>query len=110
MNECCYCGTDMGDRDTDFCSGLCMEAAEALKMTEKFCRMREDIDKYYVINPAGGGCHIVLDDGNVDDRSVKFCITWCKDIKDPAGLDLMNRLLNDFTENERRALYYSGRG
>ena len=109
MNECNYCGTDMGDRDTDFCSEACRTAAEALKMTEKFRRMQEDIDMYYAVNPAGGGCHIVLDDGNVDDRSVRYCITWCKNIKDSVGLDLMNRLLNDFTESERRALYYFAR-
>lgn len=37
----------------------------------------EDIASLYEWNDIGGPLHIVLDDGNVDDGSIQFCLSTC---------------------------------
>jgi hypothetical protein len=44
-------------------------------------------------NEVGGSLHIVLDDGNVDDSSVKWCIEYAKEREDAAGVELGEMLL-----------------
>ncbi len=46
--------------------------------------------EYYSMpgNLAGGSLHIVLDDQNVGDDSVDFCIQWARDRDDTEGVRL----------------------
>lgn len=44
-------------------------------------------------NGAWGSLHIVLDDGNVDDDSVRFCIDWANKYHDTEGEELAHILL-----------------
>jgi len=55
-------------------------------------------------NECGGSLHVVLDDGNVDDDSVRFCCNWAADNQDADGVDLANKLLT-ITEDMRHELY-----
>jgi hypothetical protein len=49
--------------------------------------------EYYKENGAGGSLHIVLDDGNVEDSSVQFCIDYAKKNGDEVGVKLGEILL-----------------
>lgn len=44
-------------------------------------------------NYAGGALHIVLEDGNVKDSDVRFCISWARQENDADGLALAELLL-----------------
>lgn len=44
-------------------------------------------------NGTGGNLHIVLDDGNVDDDDVIFCLEKAKASSDQDGVDLATKLL-----------------
>lgn len=44
-------------------------------------------------NGAGGSLHIVLDDGNISDFDVQFCIDYAKDAGDVAGVQLGQLIL-----------------
>jgi hypothetical protein len=48
---------------------------------------------YYAKNLAWGSLHIVLDDGNVEDSSVKFCIENAQERGDVEGKGLAEILL-----------------
>lgn len=50
---------------------------------------------YYAMpgNSCGGSLHVVLDDGNLDDHSVQFCIDNARDRGDDAGVRLGELLL-----------------
>lgn len=48
---------------------------------------------YYADNLAWGSLHIVLDDYNVDDASVRFCIDWAAEQDDHEGWALARILL-----------------
>ena len=41
----------------------------------------------------GGSLHIVLDDQNVKDSHVQFCVEWARDHDDPLGALLAGLLL-----------------
>lgn len=47
------------------------------------------IKDYYKNNPSGGNCHIVLDDYNVRDSDIKFCMNECINNNDVDGLTIM---------------------
>lgn len=53
------------------------------------------IKDYYLLpdNEAGGNCHIVLDDNNIDDESIIYCICECIKNNDKTGQYIMNKLL-----------------
>jgi hypothetical protein len=51
--------------------------------------------------PTGGSLHIVLDDGNVDDRSVWFCYGYAAALNDEPGVAIARALI-PLTEDERR--------
>lgn len=54
-------------------------------------------------NSAGGSLHVVLDDGNVDDGSVQFCIEWADDAGDEDGVALGKVLLR-MSKTQRKKL------
>jgi hypothetical protein len=50
---------------------------------------------YYALpgNAAGGNCHLVLDDGNVEDGNIRFCLEACEAEGDAPGARLMGLML-----------------
>ncbi len=68
--------------------------------------IKELIKYYYELpdNGAGGNLHIVLDDGNVDYRSIYFCQEECEKSKDTFGYFLCE-LLSYFLECELEKMY-----
>jgi hypothetical protein len=57
-------------------------------------------------NFAGGSLHIVLDDGNVNDGSVQFCIDYAREKGDEDGIAL-GMLLLRMSKTQRSKLYAS---
>jgi len=61
--------------------------------------------------PTGGLCHIVTDDNNIDNDSLKFVINCCKEeenlkrIENEICIAICNIML-DFTLEQRAALFY----
>lgn len=53
-------------------------------------------------NEPGGRCHIVLDDDNLEDRWIQYCLDQCAAAGDVDGADLLLALLDIPTEDERR--------
>jgi len=55
----------------------------------------EMISEYYALpgNEAGGPCHIVLDDFNVRDRNLEFCLKACKEENDLMGIAIIENLM-----------------
>lgn len=51
-------------------------------------------------NGAGGSLHIVLDDFNLEDHSVQFCIEWAEERGDTEGAEI-GRLLLQMTRSQR---------
>lgn len=49
--------------------------------------------QYYDKNPTWGSLHIVLDDGNVHDDHVQFCVDYARIENDNEGLELALILL-----------------
>lgn len=58
---------------------------------------------YYLENPSWGSLHIVFDDGNWDDDSVRSCIVFAVDRGDAEGL-VLAVVLEDLSETQRRRL------
>ena len=54
-------------------------------------------------NEVGGHCHIVLDDGNVADDDLEFCLHGCEVMQDEDGAALM-RLMLQMTQTQRRRI------
>ena len=50
--------------------------------------------EYYGYNPVGGYLHIVLDDENVEDSNVEFCIKEAKKYDDSEAIALGKFILN----------------
>jgi hypothetical protein len=55
-------------------------------------------------NGVGGSLHIVLDDGNVEDGSVRFCRDYALEHGDAIGYALANVLLR-MSKTQRHKLY-----
>lgn len=53
----------------------------------------ERFARYFQANPVWGSLHIVLDDGNVSDHSVKFCAQYARESRDLEGAELADILL-----------------
>lgn len=70
----------------------------------------EDISRriinYYVQenNEAGGSLHIVLDDGNLEDVSIEYCIGYASRANDSEGVAIGNMLLG-ISLKDRQELY-----
>jgi len=64
------------------------------------------IKAYYAIsgNGVGGNLHIILDDGNIDNEDVKFCLDECKKSCDSEGVILCGLLLR-MSKTQRRKMY-----
>lgn len=79
------------------------EISEVLKLVNY---LYEDLEEC-----CGGLLHIVLDDGNLDDEDIQWCLNYCnekenEDRKDKAVcIEIAQRMLN-MTEFERRLIYY----
>lgn len=55
-------------------------------------------------NGAGGSLHIVLDDGNVEDSHVRFCLEFAREEGDEDGVRLAETLLQ-MSQTQRLKLY-----
>lgn len=58
----------------------------------------------YARHPCGCCLHIVLDDGNIEDGHVKFCIEFAKEENCQECIELGNKLLL-MSKTQRRQLY-----
>jgi hypothetical protein len=58
---------------------------------------------YFREHPTWGSLHVVLDDGNVEDSTVRFCIDWAADHGDVEGEALAHLLLR-MSSTQRRKL------
>jgi hypothetical protein len=58
---------------------------------------------YYRKNPTWGSLHIVLDDGNIYDDHVQFCIDYARERGDVEGAELGEILLR-MSRTQRRKL------
>jgi hypothetical protein len=54
-------------------------------------------------NEVGGSLHLVLDDDNIEDEHVAFCIGWAIEHDDAAGAAL-GMVLRCISEEDRRAV------
>lgn len=63
------------------------------------------VEIYYNLpnNESGGSLHIVLDDNNVQDSSVQFCIDWAKKEDDIYGV-LLGKVLLRMSKTQRLKL------
>ena|SRR5208337_113616 len=63
------------------------------------------IEKFKKIpgNSCGGSLHIILDDGNIDDGCVRFCIEEATTRGDPFGREIAEQLLV-LSKTQRRKL------
>jgi len=68
--------------------------------------IKELIQYYYRTNNAGGNCHVVLDDGNLEVDTIQFCLEECKNANDCMGSLIMETLL-EFAEEERETMFDS---
>lgn len=65
------------------------------------------LDQYFMLpgNTSGGNCHVVLDDGNIDDASVRLCLDACRSDKDGDALgELLMLTMLAMSEEERRTI------
>jgi len=58
-------------------------------------------------NGAGGSLHIVLEDGNVDDGNVEFCVKFAKESGDKDG-EVLGNILLLMSKTQRMKLYKIG--
>jgi hypothetical protein len=58
---------------------------------------------YYIDHPAWGSLHVVLDDGNVEDDCVRFCIEFAEQEGDEEGAEL-GRILMRMSKTQRNKL------
>lgn len=62
-----------------------------------------DFARYYADNPTWGSLHIVLDDYNVEDSHVDFCISFAEQKGDTEGLRLA-KILRSMSKTQRKKL------
>jgi len=62
--------------------------------------------EYYSLHGAGGNLHIILDDGNIDDDDIEFCLQCSKNENDLEGIKLAELLLK-MSKTQRRKIYMS---
>jgi len=55
-------------------------------------------------NECGGSLHIVLDDGNLEDDNIKFCINYAKENNDIDGIKI-GELLLTLSMTQRNKMY-----
>lgn len=64
------------------------------------------VKEYYKDNPTGGCLHIVLDDGNIEDSHVKYCLEYSKEKNDLRAIKL-SELLLQMSKTQRKKIYIS---
>ena len=64
---------------------------------------------YYRDNPVGGSLHIALDDGNMEDSHLDFCIKTAKERQDNPGL-VLARALKHSSMTQRLKVYRNKMG
>lgn len=63
----------------------------------------------YAVDRVGGPAHLVIDDGNLDDSAIEFCLkecdsdTWPRESREPARRLL--KLLKELSPTKRRRVY-----
>lgn len=64
------------------------------------------VNQYYSQskNSVGGNLHIVIEDGNIDNYSIKFCLEQAKEQKDEEGIIIANLLLQ-MSKTQRKKIY-----
>lgn len=82
-----------GPADSDLEAML--DAALATSGKPTLPLLRPIVRAWYALpdNGAGGSLHIVLDDSNIDDDSVRFCHRYAKEMGDDLGVKLAELLL-----------------
>lgn len=55
-------------------------------------------------NGCGGNCHLILDDGNLEDSDIQFCKGYCAHANDDDGLYIMREMLS-LNPEERQKVY-----
>jgi hypothetical protein len=70
------------------------------------------IKQYYSLpgNLAGGNCHVVLDDNNIDDSSIERCIEICQIENDDLGLLIMRHMRSMRKTARGKSIYYANKG
>lgn len=63
----------------------------------------DEFTAYYRQYPMWGSLHVVLDDGNVEDDSVQFCIDYARKESDAEG-ERLGKILLTMTRGQRRRL------
>lgn len=58
---------------------------------------------YYAKNPAWGALHVVLDDGNIGDDSVRGCVEYARQIGDAEG-EALARILMTMSKTQRNKI------
>ena len=74
------------------------------EIPEKYEDIFNLIHEYYQKEPAGGSLHIALDDGNMDDGNIEFCLKFAKENNDSDAITIGHEL-QKFTEDERIEIY-----
>jgi hypothetical protein len=80
---------------------LCLLLAREGKPTVP--QVSEAVEQLYDANASGGCLHIVLDEGNVDDASVRWCIDYATRCGD-SDAELLARVLLRMSKTQRRKL------
>ena len=64
------------------------------------------VKAYYEVpgNGVGGNLHIVLDDFNIKDYHIKYCLKQCKETGDSAGEELANMLMQMSPSQRRKVV------
>ena len=64
------------------------------------------IREYYKIdgNSVGGNLHTVIDDGNLKDKNIDFCIKCCTQSNDIKGLEICN-IFKSLSKTQRKKVY-----
>ncbi len=58
-------------------------------------------------NGSGGRCHVVLEDGNLFDGSIQYCLGECEYAGDVDGARIMNAMFEMTRSQRRRVLQRS---
>jgi hypothetical protein len=58
---------------------------------------------YHDVHLAWGSLHVVLDDGNVRDDDVQFCLDYARDQGDDEG-EALARILSTMSKTQRRKI------
>lgn len=72
---------------------------ELKEKTQKALLLRLMIEAYIEVEPTGGNCHIVLEDGNYDKNSINYCLCYSREKNDFIGAYICVMCFN-YTEKE----------